>query len=171
MLTVVIRVLKRPTVALIAVFLAGMADSAAQVKPGLSATPSPAAATHQLVSQKQPSTTATSPAACNALGNTAAAHPGNHTVSLSWNASVPATSSSRDAVIGYIVYRSTKPHDTKALPINIQRLVDTKCVDTQVVPGETYYYVTRAVSARGALSGPSNEVRVKVPPYTPASTE
>jgi hypothetical protein len=62
------------------------------------------------------------------------------------------------------VYRSTKPHDAQAPPVNIQRLIDTKCVDTQVAPGETYYYVTRAVSASGALSSPSNEVRVQIPP-------
>jgi hypothetical protein len=82
-----------------------------------------------------------------------------HSVKLSWNASAPATKSPRDAVIGYIVYRSNKPKDANALPINSSRLVDTTFVDANVKPG-TYYYVTRAVSAAGRVSGPSNEVRV-----------
>jgi glycosyltransferase involved in cell wall biosynthesis len=84
-----------------------------------------------------------------------------HSVKLSWNPSAPATKLPRDAVIGYIVYRSNKPKDANALPINSSRLVDTTFVDASVKPG-TYYYVTRAVSATGRVSGPSNEVRVDI---------
>jgi hypothetical protein len=161
--------LNRAILGLILVSLAGMSQIAGQVKPGLSATTSPPKGTQQAPLQKQATSTAALRAACDALGGKAA--PGAHTVTLSWNASVPASALPRDAVIGYIVYRSMKPHDTGAPPINIRRLTDTTCVDMHVVPGETYYYVTRAVSASGALSGPSNEIRVQVPPYSPSSTE
>jgi hypothetical protein len=85
-----------------------------------------------------------------------------HSVKLSWNPSVPATKLARDAVIGYIVYRSTKSNDPKTIPINSSSFVGTTFVDANVKPG-TYYYVTRAVSASGRLSGPSNEVRVEIP--------
>lgn len=86
-----------------------------------------------------------------------------HSVKLSWNPSVPATKSARDAIVGYIVYRSTKPHDPNATPINSTRITDTTFVDHHVEPGKVYYYVTRAVNASGALSAPSNEVRADIP--------
>jgi len=47
--------------------------------------------------------------------------------------------------------------------INSLPLTGTSYVDTNVQPGETYYYTTKAVSAKGAESLPSNEVRVTVP--------
>jgi hypothetical protein len=142
---------------LIAIFLACLCQSTAQVKPNLTATASPPSnpVPHSVATQAKT-------AACDSLDDNG--RPGARTVRLSWNPSVPASTLPRDAVIGYIVYRSAKPHDTGALPINLRRLTDTACVDTQVSPGETYYYVTRAVSASGALSGPSNEVRVEIPP-------
>lgn len=120
---------------------------------------------HQsLAAQKQ--------APSNCSGQESARSPvSGHSVLLSWNASVPATTLSRDAVIGYIVYRSHKAHDAKASPINIQRLMSTSCVDMQIQPGETYFYVTRAVSASGALSGPSNEIRVQIPRSVSSANE
>jgi hypothetical protein len=86
-----------------------------------------------------------------------------HSVTLSWNPSLPSTKSLHDVIIGYIVYRSAKPHDRKAHPINYTQVTGTTFVDSHVSPGKVYYYVTRAVSARGALSAPSNEVQVKIP--------
>jgi hypothetical protein len=169
MLSIRERIPNRLLFRLIAVFLTGICQITAQVKPALRATTSPPNATQQVPSQRQATTTAALPAACDALGDTAA--PGAHTVTLFWNASVPASAQPRDAVIGYIVYRSTKPQDTSALPINIRHLTDTACVDMHVAPGQIYYYVTRAVSASGALSGPSNEIRVQIPPYSLSSTE
>lgn len=85
-----------------------------------------------------------------------------HSVTLTWMASVPASKAPSDAVIGYIVYRSTKPHDPHPLPINGSRVTGTKYVDSNVEAGKTYYYVTRAVSANGNLSEPSNETEVKI---------
>jgi len=150
---------------LIALSLAGMCRTTAQTKPDLGATTLPPAAKAE--PQSSPKQTTVTAPACESAANTL--HPGAHSVTLSWNASVPASAQPRDAVIGYIVYRSTKPHDATALPINVQRLTATTCVDTQVSTGETYYYVTRAVSASGALSGPSNEVRVQIPPAITSS--
>jgi len=91
------------------------------------------------------------------------AKPTAHIVKLSWKASIPATTAAGDAIIGYIVYRGRKPQDRKALPINVMQITGTTFVDTRVEPGAVYYYVTRAVSASGKVSGPSNEVRVEIP--------
>jgi hypothetical protein len=163
------RILNRTIIGLIAIFLAGISQISAQVNLHLSApTPPPIQSAEPHPAQKEVMTPASLPAACDAFGDKAAG-PAAHSVTLSWNASVPASVLARDAVIGYIVYRSTKPHDPGAPPINIRRLTDTACVDTQVSPGEIYYYVTRAVSASGALSGPSNQVRVQIPAYVPVS--
>jgi len=126
----------------------------AQAKPDLQATTSSTAST-AIASDKQP---AVEP--CQALN--AKSPPGAHTVKLSWNASVPASTSSADAVIGYIVYRSRTPNDLKSLPINLRRITDTACFDVNVSPGADYYYVIRAVSANG-ISGPSNQVHVHIP--------
>jgi len=89
--------------------------------------------------------------------------PKANSVSLSWNPGVPAPKSARDAIIGCIVYRSTKPHDKDAKPINVTLIAGTTFLDSDVEPGETYYDVTRAVTASHALSGPSNEAREEIP--------
>ena len=86
-----------------------------------------------------------------------------HVVKLSWNASAPASKSPRDAIVGYIVYRSTKAHDSSAVAITSSKVPSTTYSDSTVESGTTYYYVTRAVTAGGTLSGPSNEFRVVVP--------
>ena len=87
----------------------------------------------------------------------------SHSVTLTWKPSVPISNSPRDKVIGYIVYRSTRPHDPQSVPINSTRVIDARFIDHDVEPGKVYYYVTRAVSASGALSAPSNEVRAEIP--------
>ncbi len=86
-----------------------------------------------------------------------------HVVNLSWNASAPASKAPRDAIVGYIVYRSTKAHDPSAVAITSSKISSTTYSDSTVESGKTYYYVTRAVTAGGTLSGPSNEFRVVVP--------
>jgi fibronectin type 3 domain-containing protein len=86
-----------------------------------------------------------------------------HVVKLSWNASVPASKSPRDAIVGYIVYRSTNAHDPNAVAITSSKIPSTTYSDSTVESGKTYYYVTRAVTAGGTLSGPSNEFRVVGP--------
>jgi hypothetical protein len=86
-----------------------------------------------------------------------------HVVKLSWNASAPVSKSPRDAIVGYIVYRSTTAHDPNAVAITSSKIPSTTYSDSTVESGKTYYYVTRAVTAGGTLSGPSNEIPVVVP--------
>ena len=77
-----------------------------------------------------------------------------HRVSLSWNAS-------SSVVVGYNVYRRTgtlSPIRLNFLPVNA-----TTYVDSTVSPGLTYFYVIKAVNARGGESTPSNEIRADVP--------
>jgi hypothetical protein len=79
-----------------------------------------------------------------------------HTVDLSWNAS---TSTS---ISGYNVYRSTTgggPY-TK---INPSLNPSMNYSDGTVQSGQTYYYVTTAVSSSGTESAYSNQVTVVVP--------
>src|SRR5271157_322194 len=84
-----------------------------------------------------------------------------HSVRLSWNASVPASNSAGDAIQGYNVYRR-KP-GKKYERINTSLIRGTSCVDYLVKTGQIYYYETRAVSANGAVSKPSPEVRAVIP--------
>jgi hypothetical protein len=86
-----------------------------------------------------------------------------HSVTLSWKASVPRSSSQQDAIQGYYVYRSltsNKYDDTKK--INAKPLSGTQCVDTAVEPQVTYFYVVRAISGRG-MSNNSNEATAPIP--------
>jgi len=90
-----------------------------------------------------------------------AAH--RHCVKLTWRASVPASKLSRDKVIGYNVYRSQTPHDSKAKQINPKIITGTTYTDTDVKLGTVYFYVVRGLS-KMAKSDPSNEVRAEIPP-------
>lgn len=77
----------------------------------------------------------------------------HHSVNLSWKAS-------HSAVVGYNVYRRGIAGSSK---INSALVFGTNYVDSSVQPGQTYYYVTRAVSSAGTESSPSNEVKVVIP--------
>lgn len=82
------------------------------------------------------------------------ASPGTqHSVHLSWK---PSTS----AVAGYNVYRRGT---TGLIKINSEPVAGTSYVDSLVQPGQTYYYVAKAVGPSGTESRPSNEVRAVVP--------
>jgi hypothetical protein len=76
-----------------------------------------------------------------------------HSVHLSWKAST-------SAVAGYNVYRRGPSGPTK---INSEPVTGTIYVDSSVQPGQTYYYLTKAVSSTGTESRPSNEVEAVVP--------
>jgi hypothetical protein len=104
------------------------------------------------------------PADGSAPGSPVAAVQG-HSVKLSWAASVPASKSPRDTVVGYNVYRSTKSHDRNPTRINSKLCAGTTYTDTEVKAGTTYFYVTRGVAANGTESGPSNEIKVKIQPH------
>jgi hypothetical protein len=85
-------------------------------------------------------------------------------VTLSWNATVPASNSSRDAIKGYHVYRSQTPHTYGASNrISDSPLPGTRCVDTNVEPGKTYFYVVKTVTEGGKQSGSSIEIKAVVP--------
>lgn len=88
----------------------------------------------------------------------------NHSIRLSWGASKPASKLSRDAVVGYNVYRSRISHDLKPQCITPKPWPDTVYIDSDVAPGVTYFYVTRGVTAKKVESGPSNEAHATVPP-------
>jgi|SRR5580704_10076322 hypothetical protein len=74
-----------------------------------------------------------------------------HSVTLSWQASTTAG-------VGYNVYRRDASGTVK---LTAAPVAQTTYVDKTVQPGQTYYYVTKAVSAKGE-SIPSNEVRVTI---------
>ena len=76
-----------------------------------------------------------------------------HSVNLSWKAST-------SPVVGYNVYRRGSSGVVK---LNSEPVTATSYVDRTVQPGQTYFYVTKAVNAKGAESAPSNEVRADVP--------
>lgn len=89
-----------------------------------------------------------------------------HKVTLSWNPSTPLTNSPRDAIIGYNVYRrsaASSSYDDKNNKMNSATLLGTKCVDILVQTGQTYFYVIKAISASGAVSGRSNEAKAVIP--------
>ncbi|HEU0047594.1 MAG TPA: choice-of-anchor D domain-containing protein [Nitrososphaera sp.] len=78
-----------------------------------------------------------------------------HKVNLTWTRS-------SSSVAGYNVYRgiaSSGPY-TK---LNSQTIVATSYTDSSIASGKTYFYVTTAVSSKGAESVKSNEVRAAVP--------
>jgi hypothetical protein len=73
-----------------------------------------------------------------------------HKVTLSWKASA-------SPIVGYNVYRRGTSGVVK---LNLEPVPGTTYVDSTVQSGQTYFYVTRAVNAKGTESTPSNEVRV-----------
>jgi len=76
-----------------------------------------------------------------------------HSVSLSWK---PSTSS----VSGYNVYRTW---GTDTVKLNSAPVAGTTYVDSTAQSGETYTYVTKALSEKGIESVPSNQVQVTIP--------
>lgn len=92
-----------------------------------------------------------------------------HKVTLSWNAVAPSTSPSlKDRVTTYRVYRSMSKH-VKQIPANridCEFVAPTSCVDINVEPGRTYYYVATTVVKNGKYeieSVCSKPIKVKVP--------
>jgi len=78
-----------------------------------------------------------------------------HTVQLKWDASP-------SAVIGYRVYRS-QTSDTSYTPLTGAPVNTLGYADTTVTSGATYYYAVTAVSAAGAESVHSNQVKAVIP--------
>ena len=87
-----------------------------------------------------------------------------HSVTLSWHAVIPASSSPRDAIKGYYVYRSlTSRSYAESNRISQALLTGTRCIDATVEPHKTYFYVVKAVAESGTQSGSSLEIRAVVP--------
>ncbi len=87
---------------------------------------------------------------------------GGHRVILSWRASAPADSKHADAA-GYCVYRGTRTKDPRPVLINAAPFSGTSCTDDLVEGGKKYYYVVRAISAKGVTSIISNAAPAPIP--------
>lgn len=78
-----------------------------------------------------------------------------HSVTLTWNAS-------KSPAKGYNVYRGTESGGPYA-KINPDLVQGFSYQDRDVKSGTTYYYVTRAVDAKGRESVNSSEIMAKIP--------
>jgi hypothetical protein len=90
-----------------------------------------------------------------------------HSIRLTWD---PSVSAEAVRVVGYYIYRresgkscDQSGNNCKKLNPNIP-IKESSCIDYLVKPGHTYIYQARAVSARGAVSGFSNEAKATLPP-------
>ncbi len=81
---------------------------------------------------------------------------------LSWRASAPADSKHSDA-IGYCIYRGIKPKDPSPELVNSIPFPGASCMDDLVANDKKYYYVVRAMSAKGVPSISSNEAPAAIP--------
>lgn len=85
-----------------------------------------------------------------------------HRVTLSWKPSAPANSR-HDAAVGYCIYRSVKRKDPSPELVNSVPFAGTTCLDDWVENNGTYYYVVKAINAKGRTSVNSNEVIAAIP--------
>ena len=79
-----------------------------------------------------------------------------HSIFLSWDISISLD------ISGYNVYRATSPGGAYQM-LNSSPLVDTTYLDSDVVPGQSYYYVVTAVDRNNDESSYSNEATAVVP--------
>jgi hypothetical protein len=80
---------------------------------------------------------------------------GTHSVTLSWSPAAPS-------VIGYNIYRGAASKGTY-LRINGSPHPLPTFTDASVLPGETYFYMTTAVSKDGSESKYSDRIQVTIP--------
>jgi hypothetical protein len=112
--------------------------------------------------QKLVSATTSLPDICKtSVGEAQPSVHGPHSVKLSWNASVPLTTSRNDEISCYLVYRSASPPDKNATLIGIALAPETTYIDLHVESG-SYYYAVRAVNVGGSKSDFSKDVSVQV---------
>jgi hypothetical protein len=116
------------------------------------------------------------PLVCPSLGSSGAPvtppQKDGHRVILSWRASAPADSK-HAAAVGYCIYRGVNKKDPAPVLLNTDPLPGTSCADDLVVNDKKYYYVVRAISAKGVTSIVSNEAPAAIPkqsnPSAPAT--
>lgn len=96
-------------------------------------------------------------------------HSKPHVIKLTWDPSVPASTSHEDAVAGYYIFRRESGKGCDQSGSHCQQLNPSApikhagCIDYHVEPGHTYIYQARAVSVRGTLSGFSNQAKATLP--------
>jgi hypothetical protein len=64
--------------------------------------------------------------------------------------------------VTYNVFRGTAPGGEGTTPLNSSPISGTSYMDTNVVSGQTYFYVVTAVNSAGS-SGDSNEATAPIP--------
>jgi fibronectin type 3 domain-containing protein len=79
---------------------------------------------------------------------------GQHKVTLAWASAAVA--------VGYNIYRGAAANGPYT-KINVSPHPTSTFTDASVVGGETYFYMTTAVSKGGRESNYSNQVRVAIP--------
>jgi hypothetical protein len=89
------------------------------------------------------------------LSGTGVTSPANHSVALTWDRS-------SSTVVGYFVYRSSKPSGPFA-KVNSAADASTSYSDSTVANGQVYYYVVTAVDSSNIESAYSNQVSVTIP--------
>lgn len=108
----------------------------------------------------------TAPSAPNGLQATSRADAQKAAIELKWNANQESD------LAGYNIYRKISP-DGEYEKANLKPIETIKYINENVVYGNTYGYVVKAIDASGKESGPSNEVMVTttmIPSQTAAST-
>ena len=90
-----------------------------------------------------------------ALSGTGTTTSASHSVALNWDRSA-------STVLGYFVYRSSKPSGPYA-KMNSSADSNTSYSDTSVADGQVYYYVVTAVDSSNIESSYSNQVSVSIP--------
>jgi hypothetical protein len=109
---------------------------------------------------------------CPSLGSVQAPTPqskNGHRVILRWKASHRADAKHAEAV-GYCIYRGPKPNAPPTELVNHLPLPETQCVDDSVENGKQYYYLVRAISARGVMSAVSKPPAPAKIPLSPAAS-
>jgi hypothetical protein len=97
---------------------------------------------------------------------------GGHRVILKWRASRRGDAKHADAV-GYCIYRGPGRDAPPTELINHLPFTETKCADDSVGNGKQYYYVVRAISARGVpseVSKPPAPARIPTTPRASSPT-
>lgn len=93
-----------------------------------------------------------------------------HRVILTWRASRHADAKHAEAV-GYCIYRGPKRNAPPTELVNHLPFPETRCADDSVENGKQYYYVARAISARGVTSDVSKPpAPAKIPDTERASS-
>jgi hypothetical protein len=88
----------------------------------------------------------------------------SHAVTLSWNPGIPRSNAPPDAIKGYYIYRSQSSQTyAESNRMNSVLLQGTRCVDTSVEAGNTYYYAVKTITVGGGQSGFSKEIKAVVP--------